>query len=100
MGIRKVHSVVPFVLAALLVLGLVIFGGCKEKTEVAKEAETEQAVSESIVQTTCPVMAGPINKDMYTEYKGKKVYFCCAGCKVEFEKNPEKYLDKLPQFKK
>jgi YHS domain-containing protein len=43
-------------------------------------------------------MEGPINKDIFTEYKGKKVYFCCPGCKVEFEKEPEKYLPKLPQF--
>ena len=51
-------------------------------------------------QTTCPVMGLPINKDLFTVYKGKKVYFCCPGCKPEFEKNPEKYLAKLPQFKK
>lgn len=50
-------------------------------------------------QTTCPVMGSPINKDIFTEYKGKKVYFCCSACKPEFEKNPEKYLGKLPQFK-
>ena len=50
-------------------------------------------------QKTCPVMGGTINKKVFTEYKGKKVYFCCGGCKPKFEKNPEKYLDKLPQFK-
>jgi YHS domain-containing protein len=49
-------------------------------------------------QTICPVMGGKINKDIFTEYKGKKVYFCCPACKPEFEKNPEKYIDKLPQF--
>ena len=43
-------------------------------------------------------MGGPINKDLYAEYKGKKVYFCCAGCKEKFEKEPEKYIAKLPQF--
>jgi len=48
---------------------------------------------------TCPIMGKPINKDIFTEYKGKKVYFCCAGCKEEFEKEPEKYIAKLPQFK-
>jgi YHS domain-containing protein len=41
----------------------------------------------------------PVNKDLFTEYKGKKVYFCCSGCKPEFEKNPEKYLAELPQFR-
>jgi len=45
-------------------------------------------------------MGGAINKELHTEYKGKKVYFCCAGCVKKFKANPEKYLDKLPQFKK
>ncbi len=50
-------------------------------------------------QTHCPVMEFPIDKTIFTEYQGKKVYFCCPGCIEEFEKDPEKYLDKLPQFK-
>ena len=51
-----------------------------------------------MVQTLCPVMGNPINKDHFVEYQGKKVYFCCPGCDKEFLKNPEKYLPKLPQF--
>jgi len=27
-----------------------------------------------------------------SEYKGKKYYFCAKGCKVAFDKNPEKYI--------
>ena len=50
-------------------------------------------------QTTCPIMNLAIKKDVYTEYKGKKVYFCCPGCKPDFEKEPEKYITKLPQSK-
>ncbi len=26
------------------------------------------------------------------EYKGKTYYFCAPGCKSDFEKDPEKYL--------
>ena len=58
--------------------------------------KTVSAVSE---QTVCPVMEGPSNKELFTEYKGKKVYFCCAGCEETFLKDPEKYISKLPQFK-
>jgi YHS domain-containing protein len=49
-------------------------------------------------QTTCPVSGQPINKEYSTQYKGKTVYFCCPKCKPVFEKDPEKYIDKLPQF--
>ncbi|MFZ2087788.1 MAG: YHS domain-containing protein [Desulfobaccales bacterium] len=46
-------------------------------------------------QTTCPVMGGNIDKNLYADYKGQRVYFCCTGCDAEFKKDPEKYLEKL-----
>jgi len=98
MKIRKTQFGTVFMLAALLLIGLVALTGCKKKSEPAAPAETEKALSATIQQTVCPIMGGAINKDSFTEYKGKKVYFCCAGCKEKFEKEPEKYLDKLPQF--
>ncbi len=67
------------------------------------KAEAEEIVKTfpvSIEQKTCPVMEGPINKEFFTEYKGQKVYFCCAECKGKFEQNPEQYIAKLPQFNK
>ena len=48
-------------------------------------------------QTTCPVLGGNIDKNVYADYKGKRIYFCCKGCDQEFEKNPEKYLQKLKE---
>jgi YHS domain-containing protein len=48
-------------------------------------------------QTTCPVLAGPIDKRVYADYQGKRIYFCCKGCDAEFEKNPEKYMKKLQE---
>ena len=51
------------------------------------------------IQTHCPVMGNPINKDIFVMYKGEKVYFCCNGCDDMFLKDPDKYIDKLPQFK-
>jgi len=62
-------------------------------------SESNDVQTKSSEQMTCPVMGGLINKDIYTEYDGKKVYFCCPGCEGKFEANPKKYLDKLPQFK-
>jgi YHS domain-containing protein len=61
---------------------------------------TKQAATVAAEQTTCPVLGGPIDKNLFTEYKGKKVYFCCAECKQKFEQDPQKYVSKLPQFAK
>ena len=47
------------------------------------------------MQTTCPVMGGKINENMYADHDGMRVYFCCAGCKSKFESDPAKYIKKL-----
>jgi YHS domain-containing protein len=46
-------------------------------------------------QTVCPVLGGNINKQVYAEYQGKRIYFCCSGCITEFQKDPEKYIKKM-----
>jgi YHS domain-containing protein len=46
-------------------------------------------------QATCPVMGGQINKEFYSDYEGKRVYFCCPACIPEFKKDPAKYIKKL-----
>ncbi|MCE5335115.1 MAG: YHS domain-containing protein [Desulfobacteraceae bacterium] len=46
-------------------------------------------------QTKCPVMNGAVDKKVYTDYKGQRVYFCCTGCVENFNKDPEKYLGKM-----
>jgi YHS domain-containing protein len=87
-----------FFLVSMIVLAIVTISGCKEKTEPEEIAQAEKIVAEAIEQKTCPVMEGAINKELFTEYKGKKVYFCCPGCKEKFLEEPEKYISKLPQF--
>lgn len=46
-------------------------------------------------QTICPVMGNPINKNIYIDYNGKRVYFCCPPCPSNFMKYPEAYLKRL-----
>ena len=48
-------------------------------------------------QETCPVMNNPVNKQVYTDYPGKRVYFCCPACIETFEKEPDKYLKVLEE---
>lgn len=45
-------------------------------------------------QVKDPVCGMTLDKDRATataEYQGETYYFCSPGCKVAFEKNPEKY---------
>jgi YHS domain-containing protein len=67
----------------------------KDPEKYMKKIAEDKVLLES-VQTSCPVMGGAINKKYFRDYKGRRVYFCCPGCLPEFDKDPEKYLKKLP----
>jgi YHS domain-containing protein len=71
----------------------------KEPEKYMKKLADDRVLLES-VQEFCPVMAGHnlpcfINKNIYTDYKGRRVYFCTKDCKKSFLKEPEKYLKYL-----
>lgn len=64
---------------------------CKEKFV----QNPESYVKDNEDKVTCPVMGHEIEKSEAAgsiEHDGKTYYFCCAGCKEKFEKNPEKYI--------
>jgi YHS domain-containing protein len=97
-GKMKQFKIILF-FASLLLAGLITLNGCKKSEPAAlSEGDTEQVVIAAVEQTACPVMGAAIDKQFFTEYEGKKVYFCCPGCKAKFQAEPQKYLAKLPQF--
>ncbi len=47
-------------------------------------------------QTFCPVMEGrKINKNLYVDHQGKRIFVCCNGCIDQVKKDPEKFIRKL-----
>ena len=36
-----------------------------------------------------------VAKGLTSEYQGQTYYFCAAGCKREFDKNPEQFVQKV-----
>ncbi|MCX7000907.1 MAG: YHS domain-containing protein [Candidatus Sumerlaeota bacterium] len=48
-------------------------------------------------QTRCPVDNTRVDKKIFTDQNGKRVYFCCSDCKKEFEKNPDKYMKQMKE---
>jgi Cu+-exporting ATPase len=51
---------------------------------VAKMSKEEREAIKT--NELCPMSKEPVSKDIWTEDNGRKVYFCCAGCKAEYEK--------------
>jgi YHS domain-containing protein len=100
---KKKNVMTILVLTSLCLALLLVSASCKKKSPAVsadKTGATMAAAAAGTEQTICPVLNAPIDKNIYVEYKGKKVYFCCADCKAAFEKEPEKYISKLPQFAK
>jgi YHS domain-containing protein len=64
---------------------------------VGSMAVAVHAAQGTTAQTKCPVLGGDIDKNVYVDYEGKRIYFCCAGCPEEFKKDPAKYMKKLKE---
>lgn len=44
------------------------------------------------LQTECPIMDGAIDKALYVDHDGKRIYVCCEGCVAPVGKDPAKYI--------
>lgn len=91
------HLTWTAVLAALLIVA-----GCNGEKETASTGGSSgegQAVMYLPGQTTCPVSGDPIDKDIFRDVDGKRVYFCCKSCPTAFDKDPQKFLAKLDQMR-
>lgn len=54
------------------------------------------AFAEGKPQTTCPVMKGsPVNKSLYVDAEGYRIYVCCGGCLGAVKADPAKYIAQL-----
>ncbi len=40
----------------------------------------------------CKMWVDPDTAAATSEHKGKRYYFCSKGCKVAFDRDPEKYI--------
>lgn len=74
------------------------FGKADDKKAFDKEPKRFTAVPKKEV-LFCPVsnerIGSAAQASDYSEVKGTRYYFCCGGCKPQFDKNPDKYLEGL-----
>ena len=82
---------------AVAMAGLALVAGCRESAPPAPAEEGAAAVEEPIAQKICPVMGVEIDPVVYTDYEGRRIYFCCQVCKAAFEKDPAKYVAKVDE---
>ncbi|MEM6345459.1 MAG: XdhC family protein [Bacteroidota bacterium] len=63
------------------------------RTQKKIKAENPPPLAENLyINPVCNVPVDKATAKHIIEYEGEKVYFCCDGCKVQFEAEPEKYM--------
>lgn len=77
-------------LAIMITLGALSVGAFAQAKQ--KPAPTEVPC---IVMTSHKVKIADATKSkMYSDYKGRRYFFCCAGCPGAFKANPAKFAKK------
>ncbi len=51
------------------------------------------------VNDKCPVSGAAVDAAHFVDHDGRRVAFCCGKCKAKFEKDPSKFVAKLPPKK-
>lgn len=72
-------------------------GMCSPTVKEDPDAIFKKAAAEGIrfenIQTTCPVSGEELkNKETFTDYEGRRIYFCCAGCIPRFTEDAKATL--------
>lgn len=67
-------------------------------TPTQPSAEPAAPVETRVVNAgnkTCPITGEAVNGTDFVTYKGVRYGLCCAACKEQFLKEPEKFIQKL-----
>jgi xanthine dehydrogenase accessory factor len=65
----------------------------REETKIVPEGSISEAAEVSLPKDpVCGMSVDPAMAEHASDYRGKTYYFCCAGCKHKFEKDPESCL--------
>jgi len=75
---------------------------CSKKLKADPDKYFKKAAEEGIlfenIQTTCPVSGEKLeDKSIYTDYEGRRIYFCCKNCRGKFNADPQKFLSAMDQ---
>jgi YHS domain-containing protein len=66
---------------------------------IAEHPRTEDSASRNAASVTDPVCGMAVDPDdarakgLHIRYREADYYFCARGCKLDFDENPERYLD-------
>ncbi len=72
---------------------------CRSKFDINPDKYINQMIAAGItpyrVQTQCPVSKEPIDRNIFDDHNGKRIYMCCKKCRSKFRRNPGKFVQAL-----
>ncbi len=79
-------------IALLSIISLSLIGGAmaQAKKPIKKEAP-KTAIACAVMPEDQVNIAKATTEGMFADHKGRRYFFCCAGCPGAFKKNPEKF---------
>jgi YHS domain-containing protein len=79
-------------LALILTVGALTVGAFAQTKP--KAPATPKELPCAVMSTHKVKIADATKGKMFSDYKGRRYFFCCAGCPAAFKANPAKYAKK------
>lgn len=74
-----------------LVSSALVAGAFAQTTKKAPVAKTPATIQCAVMPSDKVDVAKATKDHMYADYKGRRYFFCCAGCPDTFKKDPAKF---------
>ena len=89
---KDINAKLPEEVAISILAEIISFMRSEEEASAVEAGNEEVEENDKIfINPVCNVPVEKSTAKHVIEYEGMNYYFCCDGCKVSFEKEPEKY---------
>jgi xanthine dehydrogenase accessory factor len=87
-----IHAASPEEIAVSVLAEIIQVRGSRAKTKSEPKGMALPVLNKQAKDPVCGMMVDVVSAKYKSEHHGTNVYFCCAGCKQAFDKQPERYL--------
>jgi xanthine dehydrogenase accessory factor len=88
-----IHAKSPEEIAVSILAQIIqVHGQGKEAAGPAKSSTVLPIINSEAKDPVCGMSVNPGRTRHKSEYEGTAFYFCCAGCKQAFDREPQRYL--------
>ena len=87
-----IHAATPEEIAVSVLAEIIQVRGLRAKTKPESAGTALRVLNKQAKDPVCGMMVDVASAKYKSEHNGNGIYFCCAGCKQTFDKQPEKFL--------